>query len=373
VPAVPAAPTALGIGVALALVGVGFDSPSLLVAGLGLGGLAALFTAWVELARPTALERAPGPARMIEGEAYPLDLRSVGGLLPPPSGALSDPVLERPVPVGPGWHRRHRERVPMLGRGRRLLGPATIEIRDPLGLRRRVVASPPVGELLVLPRIEPITAAGSGTGGARSRSASGIDDGEAASRFDARAIELEVDGLRRYRTGSPASRIHWPAVARTGELVERNLIAGGDTAPLVALDASDPDSPESLDAAVRATASLCHHLATAGGCAALLPGDRRPTDIEPDLRTWPAVHAQLALVGPARSAPPLLRALRSGTVFWVAARATATMPPALRSGGARRYLIVPGAAGAGSAFAVAGCHGRVAGGRATRMPRRRVA
>src|SRR5215218_4723978 len=48
--------------------------------------------------------------------------------------------------------------------------------------------------------------------------------------------QFEVDGLRPYRDGSPASRIHWPAVARTGEMVERRLVAGGDPRPMVVFE-----------------------------------------------------------------------------------------------------------------------------------------
>ena len=59
--------------------------------------------------------------------------------------------------------------------------------------------------------------------------------------------------------------------------------------------------------AVRAAASLCVHLAREGGCALLLPGDRRPVDIGHDLGAWPALHARLALVE-AGGAPPARRA-----------------------------------------------------------------
>ena len=148
----------------------------------------------------------------------------------------------------------------------------------------RAVESADPGELLVLPRIEPVVAAGGGAGGTRASVLAGLESGTAVSQVDARAIELEVDGLRAYRDGSPASRIHWPAFARTGELIERRLVAGADAAPLVVLDATRPESPEALDAAVRAAGSLCWHLARRGGCGMLLPDDRRPTEVESDLR-----------------------------------------------------------------------------------------
>ena len=89
---------------------------------------------------------------------------------------------------------------------------------------------------------------------------------------EARAAEFEVDGLRPYREGSPASRIHWPALARSGEMHERRMVAGAEATPLVVLDAELPDDQEALDRAVRAAASLCVHLAPGSGCSVLLPG-----------------------------------------------------------------------------------------------------
>ena len=75
------------------------------------------------------------------------------------------------------------------------------------------------------------------------------------------AAETEIDGLREHVEGSPASRIHWPSVARGAGLMERKLISETDSRPLVVLDPRAPASPEALDAAVRAAASLCVHFA----------------------------------------------------------------------------------------------------------------
>jgi uncharacterized protein (DUF58 family) len=367
----PGARTAAALGLALVLAGGGFGTPSLYVAGFGLWALIGLAIAWVELARPRRLERAPGPARIVEGEPYPLDLRAIGARVPPPRGLLDDSVLDRPVPVGPRWRGHLRTRAPLVGRGFRRLGPATLELRDPLGIWSRRVESRPGGELLVLPRIEPVVATGSGAGGARRGSASSVDEAVAASRVDIRAIELEVDGLRPYREGTPASRIHWPAVARSGELIERRLVAGSDTAPLVVCDSARPDSAEALDAAVRAAASLCFHLAGSGGCSLLVHGERRPIEIDADLRRWPHAHARLALVEAANGAP-VITGIRTGAVFWVAARASARVPDGLRATPAPRFLVVPGYVPEAS-FTVAGCSGRRAWRASRRAPRKAVA
>ena len=85
-----------------------------------------------------------------------------------------------------------------------------------------------------------------------------LPDGRAGSEALA---AVDLDGLRPYRPGTPASRIHWPAVARGAGLIERRLQADGDARPLVVLDARTPASAgragvDLLDAAVRAAASL---------------------------------------------------------------------------------------------------------------------
>jgi uncharacterized protein (DUF58 family) len=363
----PAAPTAAVLGAALILAGLGFGSPSLLVPGLGLLGMAVFFFAWVQLAAPSRLVRAPGPGRVIEEEPFRLRIRAVGGVLPIPGGELTDSVLDEPLRVGPRWGRTVDAEVRLRGRGRRHLAAARLVVRDPLGLRTRVAESEPGGELLVLPRIEPLLVSGRGASGASTLA--GLDVGAGAGRLDARAIELEIDGLRAHREGSPASRIHWPTVARTGELIERRLVAGADSAPLVVLDGCGPASAEALDLAVRAATSLCWHLSQQGGCALLLPGDRRAAEVEPDLRGWPQAHARLALVEPVRVPPAPASVQRVGAVFWVTARTRPALPPAIRSG--TRYLVGPLVRGTGQpAFLVAGCEGRRVGARAASAARR---
>lgn len=348
------APTASGLGLLLVLIGVGFDTPSLLIPGIGLIVIVVIAVAWVELARPATVERRPGPPRVVEGERYPVEIRAGGGSLRPPAGELSDPLLESPLPIGPRWDGALVTSVSLRGRGRRRLGPPRLEIRDPLGVHARAVAGEGTDELIVLPRIEPVLVVGSGTGASRRSVLAGVEEGAAQARVDARAIELEVDGLRPYREGSPASRIHWPSVARGRELVERRMAAGADAAPLVVLDASAPESAAALDAAVRAAASLAFHLAHGDGCVVLLPGGRRALELDPGLHRWPEIHARFALVEETEAPPALRRTLRPGAVFWVAARPS-SIPAALRGSPAPRYLVAPEAAAAGApVFSVAG-------------------
>jgi uncharacterized protein (DUF58 family) len=243
-------------------------------------------------------------------------------------------------------------------RGRRRLALPRVVVADPLGLATREISaqpSPGDDEILVLPRIEPITAATRGGEAARI----------ARRGRPAVGAEVELDGIRPLRDGTPAARIFWPAVARGADPQERFLTADGKSHPLVVLDPRGAAGEEQLDAAVRATASLARALATSGGCGVLLPGDRRPTELGETLAGWAHLHARLAIVGPA-GAPALASvAQRAGTIIFVSAQLRSRLPPALGpSHGAPRVLVVPGRiASRHAAFGVAGCSGYVLGGR----------
>ena len=344
------------LGVAICLAGGLFDLASLYVPGAALVLIAFAAPGWVVLAvRGARLTRAPGPATVIEEEPYPLRLELRTGRLPPPAGELIEPLLGWPVPIGGRWSRRIRLNLRFTRRGRRVLEPGLVIVRDPLGLYERRLLGQGGEQLLVLPRVEPVEPV---NGGGLSRSGlrgspEGIH-GLAGGRLEGAPAELEIDGLRPYRQGAPAARIHWPTVARRGEMLERRLVAGLESAPLVVLDASRPESEQALDAAVRAAASLCRELAAIAGCGLLLPGDRRPLEVGRDLGAWPHAHARLAVVESGMAPRPVSRA---GAVFWVTA-ATARPAGLDRVACSARYLVTPSPPpGARPSFKVAGCIG----------------
>jgi uncharacterized protein (DUF58 family) len=167
--------------------------------------------------------------------------------------------------------------------------------------------------------------------------------------------QLHLDSLRAYDASGPASRIHWPTVARTGELMAREFVAESEPRVLVVLDARVPASDDALDEALRATASLCVHIARAGGCEVLLPGDARPRAIGPALEAWPALHARLALVraGTQTASPARNRTERTVVYVTAAAGAGAASAP-----GCWRVSPLP-LAGMPVAFEVAGCSGQL--------------
>jgi uncharacterized protein (DUF58 family) len=348
------------LGVALCLAGATFDSASLYVPGVGLLALAVGAVGWVLLAAQGAvITRTPGPHTVVEDEPYPLRIEVRSGLAPPPGGELLEPLLGWPVPIAGRWSRRLRINVRFSRRGRRVLEPAILVIRDPLRLFSRELTATGGEEVLILPRVEPVLAPGSGGAGAGARGGLGAAPGLSGRRLDASIAELEIDGLRPYREGAPASRIHWPTVARTGEMLERRLVAELDSAPLIVLDPSSPQSEEALDMAVRAAASLCMWLAHEGGCSILLPGERRPIEVGHELGGWHAVHMRLALVEEGPAPPASTLGPRGGAVVWVTGADLSAAPRTLeRVPAGARYVVTPGPLpGARPAFEVAGCTG----------------
>jgi uncharacterized protein (DUF58 family) len=97
-------------------------------------------------------------------------------------------------------------------RGRYAIGPLTIYVTDPFGLARVRVDAPSQSELVVYPEIEDISTAGLVTQGSGA--------GEAAVRHLYRSA-AEFYTMRQYIEGDDLRRIHWPSVARTGQLMIR--------------------------------------------------------------------------------------------------------------------------------------------------------
>jgi uncharacterized protein (DUF58 family) len=339
---------AAGLGATMCLVAGGFGVTALYLPGAALLLIAGAAAACVHMAsRGAGVVRAIGSWAVEERTAVAL---TVSVTWPGP------PIAVAEVRAWPGG-----EALPARGfapvmaavrfprRGRHQLGPASLEITDPVGLFARIVESG-AEEVLVLPRLEPVRFAGlegpgSGLGRRPVAGAAGV-------------LASEVDGIQPHQPGTPASRIHWPAVARTTALMERRLVVDGEQAPLVLVDPRYPSSPDALDQAMRAAASLCVHLARRGGCALLLPGDRRPLRLDPTLSGFEQAHARLAVLEPDAGAPPVSRAGAARTVLWVtAADGRVRLLEALRA--PARYLVSPHPAGRSPVqFTVAGCSGR---------------
>jgi uncharacterized protein (DUF58 family) len=326
-----------------------FAASSLYVPGIALVLVAVLAPAWVRLAAARAsVALEPAAATAYEGEGISIAISVRRGLLPLGTAELR--VGELPVPL-PAGHASARISVAAVAerRGRQAVGPARLRLGDPLGICVRELRSEE-HEVLVLPRVYPVSA------GILERVQRGSIRGM---RTDA---QLHLDSLRSYDASGPASRIHWPTVARTGELMAREFVADADPRVLVVLDARLPASEEALDDALRAAASLCVHLARACGCELLLPGEARPRAIGPALEGWPALHARLALVRGGTQTASAARGRGDRTVVYVtaaAATARAAAYPCWRVG-------PHPLAGVAVGFDVAGCAGQLLDGGALR-------
>ncbi|WP_028060736.1 DUF58 domain-containing protein [Candidatus Solirubrobacter pratensis] len=170
-------------------------------------------------------------------------------------------------------------------RGRYLLAPSQLRIRDRLGIAERRLTAGAAHRFLVLPAPDEAAARASATAAA--------------------AGDPEPDGLYAYVPGVPVSRIHWPALARGAGLYARRLATAAHDLPLVVVDTAGDPTPGALDWVARAAAGHVQELARAGGCRVVLPGDEGETTVG-DAASWRAVHRRLALLGagPPTLAPP---------------------------------------------------------------------
>ena len=342
------------LGLLLLVVAGTFDAEPLYVTGSALALLGLGAAGWIRAgAWGAEVHRELGARSVLEEQPLTVRIEAGAGRLPLPPGWIDEPLLPEPVRFSAGRRRaRVRVEVTFGRRGRRRLAPPALVLRDPFGLAQQVVTGSTVDEILVLPRTFPVKV-----------TASGGDYTPAHARAALiAAAETEIDGLRPFREGSPASRIHWPSVARGHGLMERKLISEADSRPLVVLDPRNPATPEALDAAVRAAGSLALHFAKRTGVSLLLPGDRRARIIEPDLLAWPQAHVRLALLD--EHTGPALHAAqnRRGLVVLVAARPVERAPRGLGRTPGGCLIVVPGGLPTRRAVLdVAGCQGYVSG------------
>lgn len=343
----PRPPGSALLGMGLALVGWSLDAEPLTVAGVALAFAALAAWAWVAAAaRGAEISRRVGARTVVEGDPLSVEV-TAHGRVGFPGGEIVERLLDSPVPVRRA--RRHTEvkiQVRFDRRGPRRLPAPRLVLRDPLGAVRRERLGPAPDDVLVLPRIEPVTWRHRWVGerGVTDRRGTGDSDG------------VDFDGLRPHRPGAPATRIHWPAYARGAGLLERRMAPEAGARALVVLDPGVAALPARLDVAVRAAASLCLDLARSGGCSLLVPGDLRPRRVDGG-GAWPAAWAALARVT-GRRRPALGAARHAGAVYLVTPRAPRRLPAPLAGRSVVVVSPVAGEAPRGSALLeVAGCAG----------------
>jgi len=212
-------------------------SPGMEVVAIGLAALpfiAGLFVRWSRTR--LRVHRRLSDVRVPPGTRVTVRL-DVGNDAPAPSSFLMiedrlPPTLGRPARlVVSGVHARSTQQVAYSvlpqTRGRYRLGPLTIDISDPFALTRQRLEFAELDELLVTPEIEDL--------------ASAPDSGFGQSWGAMRARQLFRTGedyytMREYQEGDDLRRIHWPSVARTGDLMIRQDESSRRANGLVFLD-----------------------------------------------------------------------------------------------------------------------------------------
>lgn len=190
-------------------------------------------------------------------------------------------------------------------RGRYVLGPVSIDLSDPFALTRKRLEWDAPDELLVTPEIEDL----SGPSGVRS----GPSFGASRTRQLFRTGE-EYYTMRQYHEGDDLRRIHWPSVARTGELMIRQDESSRRASGLVFLDSrastlGRTHSPP-FERAVSVAATLGMMLVDHGFSLKLATADHGPVALSQE-----RFLDELAAVSHAnsRSIAPSLKHLRAGS------------------------------------------------------------
>jgi uncharacterized protein (DUF58 family) len=216
-----------------------------------------------------ALERTAVPGRV------QVDEKALVTLAIENAGAATSPLLmaeeqldyalgDRPRFVVPRMRRGDRQEVHYTVRshvrGRHRLGPLGVRLRDPFGLSTRVAAISGSSDVLVLPRILPL--------GSTRPAGSGVGAEGAIPHMVALHGEDDVS-IRAYRDGDDLRRIHWPATAKTGELMVRQEDRPARRRAVLVLDSRarghhGTGTSSSFEWAVTACASVAAHLLEQG-------------------------------------------------------------------------------------------------------------
>lgn len=196
-------------------------------------------------------------------------------------------------------------------RGVHALGPVGARVKDVFGLTLRTAEVGESSELLVVPRVISLEGTPSGSVGLGS-------DGAGAAVV---ALHGEDDqGIREYRNGDDLRRIHWPASARTGELMVRQEDRPLRRQALVLLDTrasrhSGTGRSSTLEWAVTMTASVAAHLASLGyAVTTVIPQPSSPSGVTvAEDQTATLVALARALPTADKSLSDLLHAARALT------------------------------------------------------------
>ncbi|MDO5501954.1 MAG: DUF58 domain-containing protein [Actinomycetia bacterium] len=156
-------------------------------------------------------------------------------------------------------------------RGRHTLGPLALSASDPFGLITRAVSLQSSTDLIVLPKVVPLGSQGTGARGVGS-------DGTIPHMV---ALHGEDDvSVRDYRDGDDLRRVHWPATARTGQLMVRQEDRPAMRRAVVLIDSREsvhgPTTSRTLEWAITMAASVVSHLDERGFATHLVTASPEP-------------------------------------------------------------------------------------------------
>jgi uncharacterized protein (DUF58 family) len=259
----------LGAGAGLWLVALFVGSPDLHAVAAGLIALpllAVMFVRWSRVA--IDVHRSLSQARVFPGAKVVVTLRVENrGRAILPFLLLQDavpPSVGRParlVVTGIPPQNTQTVSYSIVCRRRGLfdVGPLQLMFSDPFGLARAPIRTQAVSELVVYPEVEDIEPWRLGI--------QGQGAGESAARHLHRSA-AEFYTMREYVTGDDLRRIHWPSVARTGQLMIRQDEATRRSSATLFLDnrssALGSDGSPGFERAVSVAASLGKMLFASG-------------------------------------------------------------------------------------------------------------
>jgi uncharacterized protein (DUF58 family) len=206
--------------------------------------------------------------------------------------------------------------VPTGSRGLLTLNPLAIWCEDPLRLVAAKVASSPVAHVLVCPQPGPAA-----TNGAKSAGGHGTRPPDASEYAEAVGMQggYEFRMLRPYLPGDRMTRLHWPAFARSGDLVVRDFVepVSGSLSLLVDLRPSAHQG-SSIDAVVARAAGVGLAALRNGEVVELCTSAGERAQVVPGADCQMNLLRLLAVLGPVSA--PMSAALRwsgfAGEAVW---------------------------------------------------------
>jgi len=200
--------------------------------------------------------------------------------------------------AGPGTAATMSIPVPTGTRGLLTLSNLGVWCEDPFGLVASRVALAPPAHVIVYPAAPDLASpnpTGGHPGGRQHSSTAGTTNPLSGD---------DLSGLRPYAPGDRLTRLHWPSLAHSGELMVREFLEpqSGSLTLLVDLRPSVHDA-QSIEKTVARAAALGLAALARGLTVELCTSTGDRVVITPDVRGRPMLLRALALLGPAQAPP----------------------------------------------------------------------